>query len=59
MARVHASAWATPKARNEIARRMFLHRFPEAGVRGMSIKQTYAELGRQFGVTWKARTIGR
>lgn len=66
MARIHASAWACVKSRNEIARRMFLHRFPEAGVRGMSIKQlrgmegrrvkqAYSELGRHFGVTWKGR----
>ena len=66
MARIHAAAWANVRSRNEIARRMFLHRFPEAGIHGMTIKQlrgmegrrvkeTYAALGRQFGVTWKGR----
>ena len=66
MARLHATAWAHPRQRSEIARRMFLSRFPEANVHGISIKQlrgmegkrvraTYAELGRQFGVTWKGR----
>lgn len=66
MARIHATAWANTKARNEVARRMFLHRFPEAGVHGVSIKQLrgmegkrvkamYAEFGRRYGVTWKGR----
>lgn len=66
MARIHASAWANPRSRNEIARRMFLNRFPEASVHGVSIKQLrglegkrvkriYAELGVSFGVTWKGR----
>lgn len=52
--------------RNEIARRMFLHRFQEPSVHGISIKQlrgmegrrvkqTYAELGLKDGVTWKGR----
>jgi CRISPR-associated protein Cas1 len=66
MARIHAAAWANIRSRNEIARRMFLHRFPEASVHGISIKQlrgmegrrvkqTYGELGLRFGVTWKGR----
>lgn len=66
MARIHASAWASAKSRNEIARRMFLQRFPQASVHGVNIKQlrgmegkrvkqTYADLGAQFGVTWKGR----
>jgi CRISP-associated protein Cas1 len=66
MARIHASAWANTRSRNEIARRMFLHRFPQASVFGMNIKQlrgmegkrvkeTYAALGAQYGVTWKGR----
>ena len=66
MARTHASAWAKPRSRNEIARRMFLQRFPEASVQGISIKQLrgmegrrvkklYAELGQRFGVIWKGR----
>jgi CRISPR-associated protein Cas1 len=66
MARIHATAWANKKSQNEIARRMFLHRFPEASVHGVNIKQlrgmegkrvkqTYAELGAKYGVTWKGR----
>lgn len=66
MARIHASAWANKQSQNEIARRMFLHRFPQAAVQGMNIrqlrgmegkrvKQTYSELGAQYGVTWKGR----
>lgn len=66
MARIHATAWANKRSRNEIARRMFLQRFPQASVHGISItqlrgmegkrvKETYAELGRQYGVTWKGR----
>lgn len=66
MARVHAAAWAAPKKRNEVARRMFAQRFPESGVPGVSIKQLrgmegrrvkrlYEELGRKYGVTWKGR----
>ena len=66
MARIHATAWASAKSRNGIARRMFLQRFPEASVHGVNIKQlrgmegkrvkqTYADLGVQFGVTWKGR----
>lgn len=66
MARIHASAWAANRQKSEIARRMFLQRFPEAKVHGISIKQLrgmegkrvkafYAELGREFGVTWKGR----
>ena len=66
MARIHATAWANKKSQNEIARRMFLHRFPEASVHGVNIKQlrgmegrrvkqTYADLGLKYGVTWKGR----
>ena len=66
MARVHATAWGNKRHKNEVARRMFLHRFPEASVHGVSIaqlrgmegrrvKQTYADLGLKYGVTWKGR----
>lgn len=66
MARIHAEAWAAPRKRNEVARRMFRHRFkniPSSGVsitqlRGMEgkrVKRIYEELGQQFGVTWKGR----
>lgn len=66
MARIHATAWANRRSRNDIARHMFLQRFPEASVHGVTIKQlrgmegkrvrkTYAQLGLQYGVTWKGR----
>ena len=66
MARMHAEAWAAPRKRNEVARRMFRYRFkdvPSSGVsierlRGMEgkrVKRIYEELGRKFGVTWKGR----
>jgi CRISPR-associated protein Cas1 len=66
MARIHATAWANKKSQNIIARRMFLHRFPQANVHGMNIKQlrgmegrrvkqTYTDLGLKYGVTWKGR----
>lgn len=66
MARTHAAAWAAPHKRNEVARRMFRHRFPHVPTGGISIKQLrgmegrrvkelYADLGQKFGVTWKGR----
>ncbi len=66
MARIHAAAWADRRNRNEIARRMFRFRFPEAETHGINIKQLrgmegkrvkriYAELGLRYGVTWKGR----
>lgn len=66
MARRHAEAWAAPRKRNEVARRMFRHRFPDVptsgisieqirGMEGKRVKKIYEELGKQFGVTWKGR----
>jgi CRISP-associated protein Cas1 len=66
MARTHAEAWAAPRKRNEVARRMFRYRFPDVptggvsieqlrGMEGRRVKKVYAELGQQFGVTWKGR----
>jgi CRISPR-associated protein Cas1 len=66
MARIHATAWGTPRQKTEIARRMFLQRFPEANTHGISIAQlrgmegirvrkTYADLGQKYGVVWKGR----
>ncbi|KAF0093304.1 MAG: CRISPR-associated endonuclease Cas1 [Puniceicoccaceae bacterium 5H] len=66
MARVHAAAWASTHDRNEVARRMFRHRFPNVPTEGVSIKQLrgmegkrvkeiYSQLGEQYGVTWKGR----
>ena len=66
MARIHAEAWAVPRKRSEVARRMFRHRFPDVptggvsieqlrGMEGRRVKKVYEELGQQFGVTWKGR----
>jgi len=66
MARIHAQAWAAPRKKNEVARRMFRHRFPDVptsgvsieqlrGMEGRRVKKIYEELGNQHGVTWKGR----
>lgn len=66
MPRYHAGLWADKKRRTEIARRMFKQRFPEIEVAGKSIKELrgmeglrvrtlYAQMGLQYGVTWKGR----
>lgn len=65
-ARQQAALHARPRQRDEIARRMFLRRFPDADVAGCSVpslrgmegrrvKALYEEMGRQYGVTWKGR----
>src|SRR5208337_3065023 len=66
MPRKHAAAWADKKMRAEIARRMFVQRFPGVDVRaysvtelrgmeGLRVRAKYTELGQQYGVTWKGR----
>ena len=66
MARKHAEAWAAPRKRNEVARRMFRYRFPDVptggvtidqlrGMEGKRVKQIYADLGSKYGVTWRGR----
>jgi CRISPR-associated protein Cas1 len=66
MPRKHAAAWADQKKRAEIARRMFTRRFPGVdvaqysikelrGMEGLRVRAKYAELGQQYGVTWKGR----
>lgn len=66
MPRKHATAWADKKRRTEIARRMFTRRFPGVdaqahsiaelrGMEGLRVRAKYAELGQQYGVTWKGR----
>jgi CRISP-associated protein Cas1 len=70
MPRLHATAWADKKRRVQIARRMFLQRFPATdvagngitelrGMEGLRIRALYAELGAQYGVTWKGRNYDR
>ena len=66
MARKHATVWADKKKRVEVARRMFVRRFPGVdveqysikelrGMEGLRVRAKYAELGQQYGVTWKGR----
>ncbi len=66
MARLHATAWADRKKKEEIARRMFRFRFEDGevdsatiqqlrGMEGKRVKIEYAKLGAQYGVTWKGR----
>jgi len=66
MPRKHAALWADKKKRAEIARRMFVLRFPDLdvqahsvpelrGMEGLRVRTKYAELGQLYGVTWKGR----
>ena len=66
MARLHATAWADRKTKEEIARRMFRFRFEDGevdsatiqqlrGMEGKRVKIEYAKHGAQYGVTWKGR----
>lgn len=70
MPRLHAEAWADKRRRTQIARAMFLMRFPGVEVEGKSVKELrgmeglrvrtfYAQLGLQHGVTWKGRNYDR
>jgi CRISP-associated protein Cas1 len=70
MSRKHAAAWADKKKRTEIARRMFAQRFPGVevqgysvaelrGMEGLRVRAKYAELGQQYGVTWKGRNYDK
>ncbi len=66
MARKHAGYWADRKKKEEIARRMFRFRFEDVevdsatvkqlrGMEGQRVKRVYAQLGVEYGVTWKGR----
>ena len=66
MPRLHATAWADSRRHTQIARYLFARRFPDTdvsgksvaelrGMEGIRVRQQYAELGREFGVSWKAR----
>jgi len=70
MPRFHATAWADKKRRTEIARRMFKMRFPDVdvesrsikelrGMEGLRVRALYAQLGLQYGVTWKGRNYDK
>jgi len=66
MPRLHATIWADPKRRAEVARRMFKLRFPDVevdrrsvkelrGMEGLRVRTLYAQMGAAHGVTWKGR----
>ncbi len=66
-AKRQAKLFSSQKSRAEIARKMFLLRFPKAdvdgktikqlrGMEGMRIKNLYSEMGLKYGVTWKSRS---
>ena len=66
MPRIHAAAWADKKRHVQIARAMFRMRFGDApvddksvaelrGMEGIRVRQLYADLGREHGVSWRAR----
>jgi CRISPR-associated protein Cas1 len=70
MPRKHATIWADRKKRAEIARHMFARRFPGVvieqhsikelrGMEGLRVRAKYAELGQQYGVTWKGRSYDK
>lgn len=70
MPRLHAEAWADKRRRTQIARAMFRQRFPELavddksvkelrGMEGIRVRSLYAEMGKQYGVTWKGRNYDR
>lgn len=66
----HALAWANKKHRAQVAQKMFRMRFPEAniqnrtinelrGMEGIRVRTLYADLGKQYGVTWKGRNYNK
>jgi len=70
MPRLHAEAWADKKRRTQIARAMFRMRFPDLdvanrsvkemrGMEGLRVRALYAQMGLEYGVTWKGRDYDR
>lgn len=65
-AKKHAELYASRKSRTEVAKRMFLQRFPQEvveeksieslrGLEGKRVKALYAAMGERYGVQWKGR----
>lgn len=65
-ARLHAACWADKKRHTLVARRMFRQRFADIdvfrhsvnelrGMEGIRVRALYAQMGRDYGVTWKGR----
>ena len=70
MPRLHAEVWADKRRRTQIARAMFLMRFPGMnveersvkelrGMEGIRVRALYSEQGLKYGVTWKGRNYDR
>lgn len=69
LARRQVSLWADPDSRISIARRMYAWRmgeiFPDAeiavlrGMEGARMKETYRQLAKQYGISWKGRIFDR
>ena len=69
LAREQARAWANPKTRLHVARRMYAFRIGEVlphrdiavlrGIEGARMKETYRLLARKVGVEWRGRIYDR
>lgn len=69
IARAHARLWADPKARIEVARRMYALRFSQItahrdievlrGIEGSRMKESYRLLADRFRVPWEGRRYDR
>ncbi len=68
-ARRQATAWADERQRGKIARRMYAWRLGEVlpdseiavlrGIEGARMKEMYAKLAQQFGISWSGRRYDR
>ena len=68
-ARRQAAAWADPKQRLAVARRMYAWRFGQVlphrdiavlrGIEGARMKETYRTVAARFGVAWRGRRYDR
>lgn len=69
LARRQAALWAQPKARLDVARRMYAWRLGEVlphrdiavlrGIEGARMKKSYSLLAERFGLRWKGRRYDR
>jgi CRISPR-associated protein Cas1 len=69
LARKQATAWADPRQRIEVARRMYARRLGEVlpgadldvlrGIEGARMKETYRKIAREFGIEWRGRKYDR
>ncbi len=69
IARAHATLWANPQARVQIAREMYVLRFGEAfpdreisalrGMEGGRLRESYRLIAQRYGITWQGRLYDR